>query len=60
MDIEPSTKIDDVIDAHPQALRVFSDFDVDTCCGAQRSLRDGAEDASVDIDELLEALRSLE
>lgn len=60
MQVEPSDKIDDVIDAHPGALRVFSDFGVDTCCGAQRSLSDGAEDASVDLEELLGALRDLD
>lgn len=52
-------KIDDAIDANPQAMRVFSDFGVDTCCGAQRSLKEGAEEASVDLDELMAALSSL-
>ncbi|MBS1262894.1 MAG: Iron-sulfur cluster repair protein ScdA [Methanonatronarchaeales archaeon] len=59
MEIEVSDKIDDVIRANPEALRVFSDFGIDTCCGAQRSLREGAEDASVDAEELMTALRSL-
>lgn len=59
MDLDPSTKIDDVIDADPGAMRVFSEYGVDTCCGAQRSLREGAEEASVDLDDLLSALRSL-
>lgn len=59
MDLDPSTKIDDVIDQNPAAMRVFSDYGVDTCCGAQRSLREGAEEASVDLDDLMDALRSL-
>ena len=51
-----TTKIDDLMAGHPATMAVFNAFGVDSCCGAQRSVHDAAEEDQVAERALVEAL----
>ncbi len=48
--------INDVVKKHPESLRVFNDFKVDSCCGGAESIATTAAVSNVNIPELMEAL----
>ena len=48
--------INDVVTKHPETLKVFNDFKVDSCCGGAESIATTAAVSNVNIPELVEAL----
>lgn len=50
--------VDALMAAHPATLPVFNAFGVDTCCGAQRSVRVSAVEDGCDEQALVAALQN--
>lgn len=48
--------VDELMRQHPATMAVFNAFGVDSCCGAQRTVRDAAAADGVDEAALLDAL----
>lgn len=48
--------INEVVSKYPEALKVFSDFKVDSCCGGAESIATTAAVSNANIPELMEAL----
>lgn len=48
--------INDVIKKHPQTIKVFNDYKVDSCCGGGAPIETTAKLDGIDVDGLLEAL----
>lgn len=48
--------INDVIKKHPQTIKVFNDYKVDSCCGGGAAIETTAKRDGVDIEGLLRAL----
>ncbi len=48
--------INDVVTKHPETLKVFNYFKVDSCCGGAESIATTAAVSNVNIPELMEAL----
>ncbi|HHT9134979.1 MAG TPA: DUF542 domain-containing protein [Candidatus Avalokitesvara rifleensis] len=51
--------INDVTRKHPQTLRVFAQFKVDSCCGGACSIETTAKADGVDVDKLLKELNNI-
>ncbi len=56
MTITEDMTINDVVTKHPETLKVFNDFKVDSCCGGAESIATTAAVSNVNIPELMEAL----
>src|SRR4030042_742207 len=50
--------INDVIKKHPQTIKVFNDYKVDSCCGGGAPIETTAKRDGIDIDGLLKALNA--
>lgn len=48
--------INEVIKNHPQTIKVFNDYKVDSCCGGGAAIETTAKRDGVDIEGLLRAL----
>ncbi|NJD61646.1 MAG: disulfide oxidoreductase [Deltaproteobacteria bacterium] len=48
--------INEVIRIHPQTIKVFNDYKVDSCCGGGAAIETTAKRDGVDIEGLLRAL----
>jgi len=48
--------INDVIKKHPQTIKVFNDYKVDSCCGGGASIETTAKRDGIDVEGLLKAL----
>ena len=48
--------INDVIRKHPETIRVFNEYKVDSCCGGGASIGTTAERDGIDVDPLVNAL----
>jgi regulator of cell morphogenesis and NO signaling len=48
--------INDVIKKHPQTIKVFNEYKVDSCCGGGAAIETTAKRDGVDIEGLLRAL----
>ena len=55
--IDASLTINEVLRLHPRTAAVFNALSIDACCGGDRSLARAAQDDSVSLDALLDALR---
>jgi|SRR5581483_19262 len=55
--ISPDARVGEIADTVPFAARVFEIAGVDYCCHRDRSLRDAATMAKIDVEELLTLLR---
>ncbi len=56
MSIDKNKTVNDTIKEHPQTIGVFTQFNIDSCCGGAVSIEEAAERDSAPLDELLEAL----
>ena len=54
--IDPRATVNEVMQLHPVAVRVFNAFGVDACCGGAAPLAEAALDAGIPLDALLGAL----
>jgi regulator of cell morphogenesis and NO signaling len=54
--IDPQSTVNEVMRAHPSAVRVFNAFGVDACCGGAAPLTEAALDAGIPLELLLDAL----
>lgn len=54
--IDPSWTINEVIGMFPETVKVFSAFEMDSCCGGDDTLQAAAAEADVDRDALMAAL----
>lgn len=50
--------VNQVLKLHPKTISVFNKFNVDACCGGNRSLEQAAKEDNVVIAELLSALNT--
>ena len=50
--------INDVIRKHPETIRVFNEYKVDSCCGGGASIETTAKRDGVDIEPLVNALNA--
>lgn len=57
IDITPDMTLNDVIRKYPTTIGVFNRFNIDSCCGGARSIRDMAAQDKVDMDAFIQALR---
>ncbi len=48
--------INDVVSKHPETMKVFNDFKVDSCCGGGQSIAATAAVSNTNIPDLMEAL----
>ena len=48
--------INEVIRKHPQTIRVFNEYKVDSCCGGGAPIETTAKRDGVDVEKLLQAL----
>ncbi|VAX20484.1 hypothetical protein MNBD_NITROSPINAE01-269 [hydrothermal vent metagenome] len=56
--IEENMIINDVVSKHPETMKVFNDWKVDSCCGGAQSLAAACTLNNVDVAKFLEALNS--
>ncbi|MCK5236823.1 MAG: DUF542 domain-containing protein [Deltaproteobacteria bacterium] len=56
MSIDKNKTVNDTIKEHPRTIGVFTQFNIDSCCGGAVSIEAAAERDSAPLDELLEAL----
>lgn len=54
--IDATQSINDTVLAYPFTLPVFAEYDLDTCCRGALSIQDAANQAGIDVSELLEKL----
>jgi len=57
INITPDMSLNDVIRKYPTTIGVFNRFNIDSCCGGARSLRDMAAQDKVDIGVFIQALK---
>jgi regulator of cell morphogenesis and NO signaling len=55
--ITPDMSLNDVIRKYPNTIGVFNRFNIDSCCGGARSLRDMAAEDKVDLEVFMQALK---
>lgn len=55
--ITPDMSLNDVIRKYPTTIGVFNRFNIDSCCGGARSLRDMAAEDKVDLGVFIQALK---
>ena len=48
--------INDVIKKHPETIKVFNEYKVDSCCGGGASIETTAKRDGVDVESLVNAL----
>ncbi len=48
--------VNDVIKNHPSTIGVFTEFNIDSCCGGAVSIEEAAARDGAPIDKLIEAL----
>lgn len=48
--------INDVIRKHPETIKVFNEYKVDSCCGGGASIEATAKRDGVDVESLVKAL----
>ena len=56
--ISKEMTINQIIRLYPQTMEIFNRFDVDICCGGNRSITTAAAEENVDLDDLLGALNA--
>ena len=55
--ITPDMTLNDVIRKCPATIGVFNRFNIDSCCGGARPLRDMAAQDKVNLDAFMQALK---
>jgi regulator of cell morphogenesis and NO signaling len=55
--ITPDMSLNDVIRKYPNTIGVFNRFNIDSCCGGARSIRDMAAEDKVDLGAFMQALK---
>jgi iron-sulfur cluster repair protein YtfE (RIC family) len=55
-DIQPTSKVNEVIRSHPATVSVFAAHGIDSCCGGAAPLEEAARRHGVDLDGLLAEL----
>lgn len=55
--ITPDMTLNDVIRKYPTTIGVFNRFNIDSCCGGARTIKDMAIQDKVDPDAFLQALK---
>jgi len=55
--ITPDMSLNDVIRKYPTTIGVFNRFNIDSCCGGARTLRNMAAQDKVDLDAFMKALK---
>jgi len=50
--------INEVLKLYPKTVEVFSKFNIDACCGGNRSLEQASKEDKVDLEALLSALET--
>jgi len=48
--------INDVIKKHPETIKVFNDYKVDSCCGGGAPIETTAKRDGIDVETLMKAL----
>lgn len=48
--------INDVIRKHPETIKVFNEYKVDSCCGGGASIETTAKRDGIEVDPLVKAL----
>ncbi len=51
--------INDVIKKHPETMKVFNKFKVDSCCGGAESIETTAAVSGADVPKLMEELNAV-
>jgi iron-sulfur cluster repair protein YtfE (RIC family) len=55
-DIQPTSKVNEVIRMYPTTVSVFAAHGIDSCCGGAAPLEEAARRHGVDLDALLAEL----
>ena len=57
INITPDMTLNDVIRKYPNTIGVFNRFNIDSCCGGARSIKDMAAQDKVELDAFIQALK---
>jgi regulator of cell morphogenesis and NO signaling len=57
--IDESCTVNEVLLRHPESMKVFNAFGIDSCCGGAATLRDAARDSGLLPETLVFALESV-
>jgi len=55
--LDPSLTINEIVARYPETIAVFNRFGMDTCCGGGVPVEEAARRDSLDLDQILAALR---
>lgn len=58
VEITENTTINEITSAYPNTLAVFSEFQVDSCCGGGDTLSQACEKGGQNLAELIETLKN--
>ncbi|MGK7344342.1 MAG: DUF542 domain-containing protein [Candidatus Nitrospinota bacterium M3_3B_026] len=50
--------INDVVQKHPGTMKVFNQYNLDSCCGGAQSIGEAAAAAGADLEKVLEDLNA--
>ncbi|EIA39718.1 DUF542 domain-containing protein [Thermus parvatiensis] len=53
------TTVNEVLQRHPEAVRLLNEMGIDTCCGGADSLEEASRQAGKNPEEVLKALLAL-
>lgn len=51
--------VNQAIDINDKAMQILNDFNIDTCCGGNNSIEQGAAEVHADLERVLEALNNM-
>lgn len=57
--ITETMTINEVIKLHPETMKVFNKFKVDSCCGGAQTLAAASDVAGADVRQLVEELNNV-
>ena len=55
--IDANITVDQMVARHPETVRVFNRFGLDTCCGGGVPIADATRRDGANLEELMQALR---
>lgn len=51
--------VNQAIDISEKALQILNSFNIDTCCGGTSSIEQGAKEANVDVEVVIQELNKI-
>lgn len=51
--------VNEAIDVSTKAMQILNDFTIDTCCGGNNTIEQGAKEVNVDVEQVINALNQI-